>query len=176
MTARDFHSDLRQSLKGGDEAFWSAVYQKAFANLLSTELCTDLDRQRQGIDRILRLKNGRVLYVDEKKREQSYRDILLEYISNSERNTPGWIEKDLCIDYLAYAFMPQKRAYLFPWAMLFRAWYRFGDKWIGKYPRVVASTRVGSATYHTISCAVPIEVLTKAVSTAAIIDVRDILP
>lgn len=169
--ARDFHADNRYSLAASEEAFWLAVYRKAFFNLASQELCTDLTLQRQGIDRILHLSNGHTLRIDEKKRAQEYPDILLEHTSNLERNTPGWIEKDLQIDYLAYGFMQSQRCYLFPWHMLQRAWRNFGASWKAKYRRIEATTRVGNATYHTISVAVPIDVLRRAVSTASVIDV-----
>ncbi len=170
--ARDFHADNRYSLAASEEAFWLAVYRKAFFNLASQELCTDLALQRQGIDRILRLSNGHTLRIDEKKRAREYPDILLEYTSNLERSTPGWIEKDLQIDYLAYGFMQSQRCYLFPWPMLRRAWLHFAPQWKAKYsPPVVARTRVGNATYQTISVAVPTDVLRRAVSTASVIDV-----
>lgn len=174
--ARDFHTDNMYSLAASEETFWLAVYRKAFANLTSQELCTDLVKQRQGIDRVLHLSNGHVLHIDEKKRAREYSDILLEYTSALERNTPGWIAKDLAIDYLAYGFMQSKRCYLFPWAMLQRAWLRFGDSWKSKYPRIVAKTKIGNTTYQTISVAVPIKVLQMAVSTASIIDVSKELP
>jgi len=171
-TARDFHTDNRYSLAASEEAFWLAVYRKAFANLQRSELCTDLPKQRQGIDRVLYLTNGRVLHVDEKKRAREYPDILLEYTSCLERNTPGWIEKDLAIDYLAYGFMQSQRCYLFPWPMLRRAWLHFAPQWKAKYlPPIIAKTRVGSETYQTISVAIPIDVLRRAVSTASVIDV-----
>lgn len=169
--ARDFHTDNQYSLAASEETFWLAVYGKAFSNLLRCELCTDITKQRQGIDRVLYLSNGRTLYIDEKKRAREYPDILLEYTSAAERNTPGWIEKDLAIDYLAYGFMQSQRCYLFPWAMLRRAWAQYGETWKARYKEVVARTQVGSFTYQTLSVPVPIDVLRRAVSTAAVIDV-----
>ena len=168
---RDFQADMQWSLKGSYEAFWHAVYWKAFPNVVTIELCSDLPRQKQGIDRLLHLSNGKALTVDEKKRGREYADILLEYTSCEERNTPGWIERDLAIDYLAYGFMQSQRCYLFPWAMLRRAWAQFGQDWKAKYRPVRAATMIGSTQYHTLSVAVPIDVLRRAVSTAAIIDV-----
>lgn len=170
-SARDFWEDNSYSLESGEEAFWAAVYKKAFYNLRSQELCTNREKQRQGIDRILYLSNGAVLHVDEKKRREDYPDVLLEYTSCLERDTPGWIEKDLTIDYLAYAFMPSKRCFLFPWHMLRRAWLKYGEHWKGEHRYVKAKTRVGNDEYHTVSVAVPTGVLLKAVSTATIIDV-----
>ena len=170
LIPRDFHVDMEWSLKGSHESFWLAVYHKAFSNLQATELCEDLHKQKQGIDRLLYLSNGKVLTVDEKKRETVYNDILLEVVSNEEFGVPGWMEKDLAIDYLAYAFMPTQRCYLFPWPMLRRAWLRYGEKWRTRYKPVRSSTGVGKATYHTVSVPVPIDILRQAVSTAAIID------
>jgi len=167
---RDFHVDMQWSLNGSDEAFWHAVYWKAFPNLLTIELCSDLPRQKQGIDRLLHLSNGKTLAVDEKKRGREYPDILLEHTSCAERGTPGWIEQDLAIDYLAYGFMQSQRCYLFPWAMLRRAWSQFGQDWKAKYQPVRAATSVGTTQYHTLSVAIPTDVLRRAVSTAAIID------
>lgn len=168
---RDFQADMQWSLAGSDEPFWHAVYWKAFANLVTIDLCTDLPQQKQGIDRLLYLSNRKVLTVDEKKRDRVYPDILLEYTSCEERNTPGWIEKDLAIDYLAYAFMPISRCYLFSWPLLRRAWRQFGEQWKAEYGPKRAATTVGNAKYHTVSVAVPIDVLRRSVSRAAIIDV-----
>lgn len=170
-TVRDFRTDNQYSLEASEETFWLAVYRKAFSNLLRYELCTDIARQRQGIDRVLFLSNGRTLYIDEKKRAREYPDILLEYTSAAERNTPGWIEKDLAIDYLAYGFMQSQRCYLFPWAMLRRAWGKYGETWKTRHRKVIARTQIGNATYQTLSVAVPIDILRRAVSTAAVIDV-----
>jgi hypothetical protein len=36
-------------------------------------------------------------------------DFLLEYWSDYERRSPGWIEKDLACDFIAYAFVPSRR-------------------------------------------------------------------
>ncbi len=168
--ARDFHADMDWSLAGGDEPFWSAVYRKAFPNLVGVELCSDIPRQKQGIDRLLHLSNGKTLTVDEKKRDRVYSDILLEVLSNEEYNTPGWVEKDLSIDYLAYAFMPIRRCYLFPWPMLRRAWFQYGGKWRTEYKPKRAQTQVGNSIYHTVNVPVPIDVLRRAVSLAAVID------
>jgi len=168
----DFRERNQWSLSASDEPFWAAVYNKAFPGLLHTELNTDIDRQKQGIDRVLYLANGNVLYVDEKKRERVYSDILLEYVSVDSTGAPGWIEKDLAIDYLAYAFIPSKLCYLFPWPMLRRAWLQFRDAWKQAYVPVRAQNR----NYVTWSLPVPISVLQRAVSTAAVIDVASNFP
>lgn len=165
----EFRERLSYSESMSDEPFWDAVYKKAFPNLVNQMLASaNTESQRMGIDRVLILANGQVLKIDEKKRAEAYADILLEYVSVDTTGAPGWIEKDLSIDYLAYAFMPTRRVYLFPWLMLRRAWGRYKDEWKSKYPKITAQNK----GYKTHSVAVPIDVLVKAVSIASIIQVE----
>ena len=78
----DFRERLSWSEEASTEPFWNAVYHKAFPNLVNHMQCIgDTVSQRMGIDRVLFLTNGKTLYVDEKKRQREYNDILLEYIS-----------------------------------------------------------------------------------------------
>lgn len=164
----DFREQLLWGEAQGYEPFWTQVYRKAFPNMVNHMLGSgDTQSQRMGIDRIILLGNGRMLRIDEKKRRQDFPDILLEYVSVDATNAPGWIEKDLAIDYLAYAFMPTKRCYLFDWLMLRRAWIRYGDEW-KRVHRIVKAQNNG---YQTHSVAVPIEVVRGAVRRASIIDV-----
>lgn len=162
----DFRERLKYSEKASEEPFWEAVYKKAFHNYVNSMPCSgNTKSQRKGIDRLVHLSNGKTLQIDEKKREQDWPDILLEYVSVDTTNAPGWIEKDLDIDYLAYAFMPSKTVYLFPWDMLRRAWKHYKDLWIDEYQEV----RAQNNGYVTISVAVPIKVLQDAVTVASII-------
>lgn len=164
----DFEDQLAWGEAQGYEPFWTQVYRKAFPNMVNHMLGSgDTQSQRMGIDRIILLSNGRMLRIDEKKRRQDYPDILLEYVSVDTTNAPGWIEKDLAIDYLAYAFMPSKRCYLFDWLMLRRAWLRYGDEWKQAHRIVTAQNK----SYKTYSVAVPIEVVRNAVRQATVIDV-----
>jgi hypothetical protein len=165
----DFEVNLAWSEAAGYEPFWDAVYRKAFPNLLNHMQCNgDTASQRMGIDRLILLSNGRTLYVDEKKRREVYTDVLLEYISVDRTGAPGWMEKDLSIDFLAYAFIPNRECYLFPWNMLRRAWLQFGERWKQRYQKVTAK----NDGYYTVSVAVPIQVLQRAVCTAAVIRVE----
>jgi hypothetical protein len=133
----DFQKQLAYSEQASYEPFWDAVYKKAFPNIINHMPCPgDSESQRMGIDRLIMLSNGLTIRIDEKKRKKYYNvdDILLEFISvdktKSRTGTPGWIEKDLAIDYLAYAVIPQKRCYLFPWQLVRRVWVAYGDQWI----------------------------------------------
>lgn len=164
----EFQAELEFSQKASCETFWDAVYRKAFPNLVSHMPCPgNTASQRMGIDRVIHLSSGRTITVDEKKRRKDYPDILLEFVSVDTTGAPGWMEKDLAIDYLAYAFLPSRRCYLFPWDMLRRAWLNYRRDWLAKYPHWPAE----NAGYKTWSVAVPIQTVRKAVAQAALIDV-----
>lgn len=166
MIQHDFRERLAYSELASCEPFWDAIYRRAFPNLVSHMPCPgDFQSQRMGIDRIILLSNGRTLAIDEKKREEEYPDILLEYISRDKDNVPGWIEKDLAIDFLAYAFMPSRRVYLFPWETLRRAWRTNKLMWLDKY-KIPPARNNG---YNTLSVAVPIGLLLQSVSSASIV-------
>lgn len=166
MQVHDFRQKLRESQLASDEPFWLAVYRKAFPNMVNHMPCPgDTESQRMGIDRIVLLANGRTLAIDEKKRDKVRNDILLEYLSNDVTGAAGWIEKDLAIDYLAYAFMPTKRVYLYDWCMLRRVWNQYRDEWKRKYSIPPAQNK----GYKTHSVAVPIDLLNRKVATATII-------
>jgi hypothetical protein len=172
----DFHERLRFSEACSDEPFWEAVYREAFPNLVSHMLCSgDTTSQRMGIDRLLMLGSGQELRIDEKKRGREYGDFLLEYLSNDHTGAPGWIEKDLFIDYLAYAFMPSQKVYLLPWQMLRRAWMIHGETWKQRGEDQEPGYRIVSASnpgYRTWSVAVPINVLYRSMNSASVIEVE----
>lgn len=166
----DFENRLAYSERASAEPFWDAVYRKAFSNLVNHMQCSgNTESQRQGVDRVLHLANGKTLYVDEKKREKDYPDILLEYVSVDTTGAPGWIEKDLTIDYLAYAFMPTLRCYLMPWPILRLAWQRNKAEWMRQYKPVEAKNK----TYTTYSLPVPLQVLFKSMWSVTRIDVSE---
>ena len=115
-TIHDFQERLSWSESASDEPFWNEVYSIAFPTMIAcVPLKGDNQNQRMGRDRLVYLENSKEIYIDEKKREKDYSDILLEYVSVDTTGAPGWMEKDLSIDYLAYAFIPSETVYLYPW-------------------------------------------------------------
>lgn len=162
----NFEENLAFSHNAGEEPFWDAVYKKAFPDMENHMLCTKkCQGQYLGIDRIIQLTSGKTVYIDEKKRQTEYSDILLEYISNDKTGSAGWMEKELQIDFLAYAFMKSQRVYLFPWLILRRVWKRFGNEWKSKYHLPPAR----NAHYNTLNVAVPTKELLDCVKNAMII-------
>lgn len=159
----DFHECLARSQANQDAEWWPAVYKAAFPNMVSIQKITsDGWAQRGGIDRIVILRSGKTLTVDEKVRAKSYDDILLERWSNTERKSPGWIQQALACDYIAYAIIPTKTCYMLPFQQLRVAWIRNGREWIVKYPEIKAVNK----GYVTTSVAVPVGVLMGAIQDA----------
>lgn len=171
----DFHDQLAYSEQASCEPFWDAVYRKAFPNMINHMMCPgDTKSQRMGIDRVLFLANGMTIAIDEKKRKKDYGDIALEFISVDTKGSPGWMEKDLAIDYLAYAIMPTKHCYLFPWQTLRRVWAERGEKWKtwgmeGK--NGFSISKAPNRGYFTHSVCVPKASLFAAINHASLVDV-----
>ncbi len=170
--------DFQESLeKGGNiihRPFFTAVYEKAFYNYDHCHVTRSGDTiaQKKGCDVIIYLTNDRVYRIDEKLRYEFWNDILLEYMSSDRTKSPGWIEKDLGIDYLNYAFVYQKQSYLFPWQQLKIAWDENKTKWMALAESKQDGFRIVPAqndTYTTLSCAVPTDLLINTVKDAMVI-------
>lgn len=174
MTVHNFHESLEKSHAQENAPFWREVYSRAFPGLASlVSVRKDGWAQRGGIDRVITLASGRVVTVDEKVRSKSYGDIILERWSSRERKVPGWVQKDLACDYIAYAFIPDARCYLLPFLSLRAAWLKNGREWIdwaksneGGY-RIVLAKNEG---YTTESIAIPIPDLLSALQQAQIVE------
>ena len=163
MTTHDFQERLDCSRSYADAPWWFNVYRSAFPDLAAAvSVRGDGWAQRAGVDRILTLTCGRTISVDEKVRERDWPDILLERWSNEESRIPGWVQKPLACEYIAYAFVPSGKCYLLPTLMLQRAWRLHGREWIASCREVRAQNK----SYCTVSVAVPIAELLAAISDA----------
>ena len=169
----NFYDSLKKSESAKFEPFWSSVYAELFPNLVHvSKIVTDLNLQRQGIDRIITLDNGRTIFIDEKVRFSEYNDILLEYLGDKEDNRKGWIEKQLNIDYLCYAFINSKTCYVFDWNILQRVWKYYGAIWKKKYKTIEAKNNFCGNEYTSISVAIPTKVLLSKISDASVIKIK----
>ncbi len=165
-TVHSFSRSLSLSQERSELPFWEKVYRQAFPTFVSMH-CVKRDgwAQRGGIDRIIQLDGGKTLYIDEKIREKDYPDILLEYYSDRDRKTPGWIAKDLACDYIAYAFLPSQHCYLLPFQQLRACWAKYRSEWVRSFPIVEAV----NDNYVTVSVAVPIDRLLSCIATELVV-------
>lgn len=162
----DFAESLARSHEQASAPWWFDIYRAAFPSLASA-VCVRADgwAQRGGIDRVLTLDTGRTIFIDEKVREKDWPDFLLERWSDEKREKPGWIQKPLACEFIAYAFIESATCYLLPTLTLQRAWRIHGRKWIDTYGTVRAKNRF----YTTASIPVPRDVLLISLSDAMIV-------
>jgi hypothetical protein len=162
----DFADSLALSQSFSKADWWLQLYRKAFPSLISAVSVRDDGwAQRGGIDRVLTLACGRTYTVDEKVRTADWPDILLEVWSDEARRIPGWVQKPLACDFIAYAFAPSRKCYLLPVVPLQRAWRLFGEVWTGRHGQRHAHNR----GYVTANVPVPISELMQAMIEAMLV-------
>jgi hypothetical protein len=164
----DFRASLTLSEAYSDAPWWLDLYRRAFPTLISAvSVRNDGWAQRGGIDRVLTLACGRVFTVDEKVRTVDWPDILLEQWSDEDRRSPGWVQKPLACDFIAYAFAPSRRCYLLPVVPLQRAWRLFGRHWIVSH----GQRRARNIGYVSTSVPVPIDALLHGMTAAMLLEI-----
>ena len=98
-------------------------------------------------------------------RSRDWPDILLEQWSDEERRIPGWVQKPLACDFIAYAYAPSGVCYLLPVPALQRAWRMHGRAWIERY----GVRRALNFGYITASVPVPRGELMRAIADALVL-------
>jgi hypothetical protein len=152
----NFRDDLAFSHSAEGLKIWNEIYDSAFPNYLSMNNQRENGQlQHAGIDRTIILNSGKAIYIDEKVRRVDYGDILLEYVSNDQKNTKGWAEKPLFCDYIAYAILPSGRCFLLPVPQLQKAWKENKDNWLKAY----GTKKADNHFYNTLNCPIPTDVL-----------------
>lgn len=147
----DFENDL--AFGNSAREFWNIAYKKAFPVMLKAiDYSKNMKAQAVGVDTVISLPFKGALRIDEKMRRHNYGDVLIEYISNDIKNTPGWIEKDLHIDFIGYAYMDSREVMLIPFIDLQNLWKNNKISWIKKYKLPPAKNEF----YNTLNVAVPL--------------------
>ena len=168
-TLYNFDQQLEVSHQYADAPWWEVIYKQMWPDAVAfTCVRKDGLPQRHGVDRLITTSGGICHSVDEKVRTTSYPDILLEFLSDAERNIPGWVAKDLACDGVAYARVPTRDVFYLSTMTLHRAWRLYGSAWRKKHRIVTAYTRRGGSgqSYKTLSVAVPIPELLDALGDA----------
>jgi len=153
--------------------WWESKYRKWFPRFVSMERYdNDNAMQSLGVDCVIKRLGGIDFRIDEKVRWKPRdkngkvlpcnwygKDILLEYIANDNKQSPGWIAKPLKISHIAYGFIDIDKAYLLPWYLLQLVWEQHSAMFKNSYEHITASNTSGGNNYRTLSIAVPIGVL-----------------
>ena len=163
MVEHRFADSLALSAHYAESGWWLDVYRRAMPRLASAvSVREDGWAQRGGIDRLLTLTCGRTFSIDEKVRTREWPDILLEQWSDEQRRSPGWVQKPLACDFIAYAFAPSGTCYLLPVVPLQRAWRQHGREWLALY----GTRRAKNPGYTSVGVPVPRDVLLSSIAAA----------
>ena len=159
-----FNESLEQANEVANESWWEDIYRQYFPHFLAmSSPIEDGWGQRAGIDRIILLKSGKQIKIDEKVRYTDYGDILIEYWSDKEHKVPGWGVRELDCDYIAYAVLPTKTCFMLPFDHLQAAVYDNAESWVNQY----GGKQAVNQNHTTESMTVPIDILYEAMNKAS---------
>ena len=123
-----FHDDLK--FADSLSAELDAYYLERFPGAVRVEHVTDLGMQRRGVDKIVHLRDGRTVKIEEKIRRKSWPDFLLEIRSRGTKL--GWLFTCKA-DYICYVYLESREAYFLPVVLLQMAWMENGADWERRY-------------------------------------------
>lgn len=172
----EFNASLQKSKTRLSDDLVNRIYHSLIKEDIQCicDMSHDGDHQRKGVDRLIVLKNSKVLTFDEKVRETVYwtdlnktdYDISLEYISVDKTNKVGWVNNsNITADYINYiVYDSEQNRYicvLLPTIQLRLAWQQYGDYWLKTYRKNyhVANNK----DYKTLFCPVPRNVVMRAI-------------
>ncbi len=168
MKLNDFYADLKYSENKTEDQLINEFYYKVFPNLKEIKTITDITLQKKGIDKILTLKNGKEIAIDEKRRRVDYGDILLEEWSNFEKKKKGWTgDPEKVTDYIVYII--QSKIYIFPYDLLQLAWRKNYYQWREEYGIKEAQ----NPGYVTTNVPVPTDILFEAIKKEMLQDINE---
>ncbi len=150
--------------------------RKLFPTATKVERTGDSTLQKEGIDYVLWFSSAVTAGVQLKTRDREYGDVFLEKISNTRKNTPGWIKTCKAM-YIAYLF-PGGRLLMLPTLLLQNAYEKHKGEWEAEAEANVrkeagacmwqygttTSESDGSVRYHSKGLCVPIDRLLKAIT------------
>lgn len=135
-----FADQLEYSAILSDEPAWQNFYRRLWPDLLmAIRIDCNSQFQRHGIDREIKLPNGKTFNVDEKKRKKDYGDVLLEEWSVfhgdlDARNRIGWaLDSTKRCDFIAYAIPVACKCYFLPFELLRQAFVCRRSDWLREY-------------------------------------------
>lgn len=139
------------------KTYWEEQYKIRWKQYDTVSYVQDNTQQQiqHGRDAIIFLKDGKHYFVDEKLRRTIYDDLPIE-IGNPKTGNPGWIKKNLLIDFLAYGAIGQQAKFI-PFGLLQKAWDRNEDQWIKQFGTITAKSS------GMVSCPVPWDDLREAI-------------
>lgn len=166
--ASNFHDDLRASESDDLIPFWTAAFKARFPEMANCIFnYADNQAQRKGIDCLLFMNDGSTVRLDQKNDKYPPNNFFLEFVSVIDERKPGWIAKNLDVEYIAYGFINHGKCYMLCWRELRSAWKRHRAEWCKKYK----VSDVPNNGYMTRGVAVPVPVVLAAMRDVQAIEV-----
>jgi hypothetical protein len=142
----DFNNSLDKSHKAEELPIREDLYRSFFGELFASVSHYPKDGQRQGLDACVLTPNLHSILISEKVRpKEPYRDIALEYWSDLEKGTKGWICTTIIPHYICYVVLALGIGYLLPVVQTRIAWAKNRRDW------VAASKIRGSGFTHIVA-------------------------
>lgn len=107
----------------------------------SIEIVTDKERQTKGIDKILHLKDGTSINVDEKIESIKFtNNIVFEDMTNIASNTAGWLKDGQLTDLIVFYQVEMQKVYVIPFNLMLQQYKEYREIWLeNNWDRVVTN-------------------------------------
>ena len=152
----NFQKSLRASQTNEAMPYWKDIYKKIWPDFgCAVDILINGWAQRAGYDTIITLHSGTVIKIEKKIDHTPHENFFLEYLVDGK---PGWIEKDLDCDFIAYAFQSRGECYMLPYQLLRLAWRMNREVWKEEH----TMRPVNNGTFKAIGAAVPVDRVLKA--------------
>lgn len=156
-----FQRDLEESNSIQNTEWWNTVHKTAFRNVVQVRPVLDKLTQSRGVDRVILTQAHEdapihKITIEEKLDQTSYHNMALETKSTArgdDEGTPGWINKPLISNLLAYGFAQRGEVHYFDTIEFMNLWKSNEVEW----KRYYGERRVYSS--HARVVPVPIDVI-----------------
>ena len=158
-----FSEDVARERQNSESEIWDDIYFDLFPDMIGFKRCLSVEKQKQGVDRIVSFSDDREYTIEEKIRYKEYDDVALERWSSFEDKSLGWTLKDLKCDYVLYLFWYSGRFFLIPFQDLRKALIENLFEWENNYKILQTRNKGVRSIYTTVSVCVAIFVLKECI-------------
>lgn len=113
------------------------------------EIVTDKERQKAGIDKILHLKDGSKLNIDEKIESiKATQNIVFEDRTNIASNTAGWLKDGQLTDLVVFYQVNMRKIYVIPFQLMLQQYKEYRDIWLERNLDRVITNKTTNGYYR----------------------------
>lgn len=95
------------------------------------EIVSDKERQLKGIDKILHLKDGTSIAIDEKIESIKHTEnIIFEDKTDIDNDVAGWLKDGQLTDFVVFYQVNMQKVYVIPFPIMYEQYKAFKDNWM----------------------------------------------